>query len=206
MLHTFRVREQKLTLIPAVLHLDNTARVQTINNQSNALLYTLIKVFKKITKIPLLANSSLNDKGEPIINTIEETLNFALRKSIEVIYINGQRIELINHDKYNIKEPLARRINLEKYDDKQKELILENLNPHGVLEKYLKVYCRLPLLKNKYNIKNKSDAVAFSKVAQVILDNQWKANGRSVHNNYLKSYYDCNHNQIYGAFCSKEKE
>lgn len=192
MLHTFKVKKEKLEFIPAITHLDNTARVQTLTEEDDALLYKIIKIFKNFTKIPLLANSSLNDKGEPIINTIEETLNFALRKKINIIYINGCRVELTNHNQYHLTEPLKRQINVKNYNNNERKLLLESLNPHKLPAEYLRVYCRLPLLKSQYDLRNKQEAKNFSMLAQTILDNQWRANGRSVHNNYLKSYYKYN--------------
>lgn len=46
----------------------------------------------------MICNTSLNDKNEPIIETIEETFNFALRKGIEIVYINGVRYKIWRHN------------------------------------------------------------------------------------------------------------
>lgn len=54
----------------------------------------------------MICNTSLNDKGEPIINRIEEAINFALRKRIRVVYCNGTRLELENHNDYEVTHPL----------------------------------------------------------------------------------------------------
>lgn len=94
MLQTFSVKTNKLPLIPSVLHLDNTARVQTIKSEENEKLYSLITQFYIKTGVPILCNTSLNDIGEPIINTPEEAIVFALRKRIPIVYINNWRIEL----------------------------------------------------------------------------------------------------------------
>jgi carbamoyltransferase len=106
MLHTFQVQKEKVGLIPAVTHLDNSARVQTLTAEENPELYNCIREFKKETGVPIVANTSLNDKGEPIINTIKEALNFALRKHFPVIYLNNKKITLHNHEKYFNNTPL----------------------------------------------------------------------------------------------------
>ena len=108
MLNTFLIRKEKINDIPAVAHMDRSARVQTLKQSDNPVLYSMIKAFKKRTGIPILCNTSLNDKGEPIINTIEEALNFALRKQIKVIYINLNRITLQKFSEYKETKPKKR--------------------------------------------------------------------------------------------------
>lgn len=60
---------KKPKLIPAISHVDNTARVQTVNRLQNKIYYDLIKEFKKLTGIGCLLNTSFNDAGEPIVET-----------------------------------------------------------------------------------------------------------------------------------------
>lgn len=55
--------------IPAVLHKDNSVRVQTVTRQDNPRYYKLIKEFERLTKIPIVCNTSFNKKGEPIVNS-----------------------------------------------------------------------------------------------------------------------------------------
>ena len=160
MLHMFKAKEDKLEFIPAVLHLDNSARVQTINSNENPILYDIICKFNEKTSIPILCNTSLNDKGEPIVNRIEEAFNFSLRKGIKIIYINKRRIELYNHDKYPDKLPLKRPITVTKYSDEEKERIWAIKNPHNIPREML-MYCKkradLDFLKT-YDITNKIHA------------------------------------------------
>ena len=61
------VKKQKRHLIPAVVHKDYTARVQTVDNNTNKLFYDLINEFYKITDVPILLNTSFNLNGEPIV-------------------------------------------------------------------------------------------------------------------------------------------
>ncbi len=109
MLHTFRIRKSKRDLVPSILHLDDTARVQTMSRIDNPDLYEVLQEWKHQTKIPIICNTSLNDRGEPIVNTIKEALNFALRKGIHIAYINCKRVELQMHEEYAFKTPYKRR-------------------------------------------------------------------------------------------------
>lgn len=108
MLNNFKIKPGKKEVVPAILHLDDTCRIQSINKESNPRLYEAMKAFCHKTGVPVICNTSLNDQGEPIINTIGEAFNFALRKGIKIMYINGIRVTLKNHDKYDKKEPEKR--------------------------------------------------------------------------------------------------
>ena len=61
------VKKNKRHIIPAVVHKDFTARVQTVDNQTNKIFYNLISDFHKITGVPVLLNTSFNLNGEPIV-------------------------------------------------------------------------------------------------------------------------------------------
>ena len=90
MLLNLKIKEDKKELVPAIIHLDNTARIQSLKRKDNPNLYKLMQEFYNETNIPILCNTSLNDAGEPIINNIEEAIEFALHKGIQSIYVNGQ--------------------------------------------------------------------------------------------------------------------
>ena len=60
--------------IPAVTHIDSSARVQTLNHKDNPRLHRLLKNFENITGTPVLLNTSLNIKGEPIAMTPKDAL------------------------------------------------------------------------------------------------------------------------------------
>jgi predicted NodU family carbamoyl transferase len=92
MLRTFEVAPEMAEKIPAVLHYNHSARVQTINSSHS--LHKILSDYFKITGIPILCNTSLNDKNEPIIENYDELLRFSLKKKIPVIYVEGKRIEL----------------------------------------------------------------------------------------------------------------
>src|SRR5690606_27169870 len=67
MLFIYDVVKDREHLIPAVKHIDGTARVQTINEEQHPLYYQLIKAFKEKTGVPVLVNTSFNTLGKPIV-------------------------------------------------------------------------------------------------------------------------------------------
>jgi carbamoyltransferase len=93
MLYTADVLQKEK--IPAVTHVDGTARMQTVNEETNEYYYKLIKEFFNITGVPLLINTSLNSDG-PILETEEDALLFFKNnKEIDMLVLNG-RIHLRN--------------------------------------------------------------------------------------------------------------
>ncbi|GAA4792880.1 carbamoyltransferase C-terminal domain-containing protein [Olivibacter ginsenosidimutans] len=67
MLFVYDVNPEKAHLIPAVKHIDGTARIQTVNRQQHPLYYRLIKAFEQKTGVPVLVNTSFNTLGKPIV-------------------------------------------------------------------------------------------------------------------------------------------
>lgn len=108
MLRTFTVRPEKAHLIPAVVHLDGSARLQTLSPDDDERLWGLLSAFRVMTDAPMLCNTSLNDKGEPIVETPEQGLNFALRRGINIVYVDGRRLVLARHQEYPVDGPLLR--------------------------------------------------------------------------------------------------
>jgi carbamoyltransferase len=91
MLFTQRVLQPEK--IPAVTHVDNTARMQTINEEDNKPYYKLIQEFFKITGIPMLINTSYNANGKPIVHSKQQALNaFHTNKGIDILVLNGKII------------------------------------------------------------------------------------------------------------------
>lgn len=77
MIEAFRVRDEWIKRIPSVIHkADGTTRPQTVNERTKPLYYSLIKRFYDKTGCPLILNTSFNDKGQPIIMTPEEAVDF----------------------------------------------------------------------------------------------------------------------------------
>ncbi len=69
MLMVYPIRKKYHLIIPAVTHVDGSGRLQTIRRNQNHLYYDLIKQFGKLSKIPILINTSFNIRGEPIVCT-----------------------------------------------------------------------------------------------------------------------------------------
>lgn len=83
------VREGKEKLIPAVVHIDKTSRVQTVTKKNNLIYYNLIKAFERITNIPLLLNTSFNVAGEPIVESPEDAIKCFLNTEIDILVIDN---------------------------------------------------------------------------------------------------------------------
>lgn len=71
-------------LFPAICHFDNTSRVQTVSRQQNSQFYELLSRFHDKTGCPMLLNTSLNIKGEPLVNSWRDALRFTERHGISV--------------------------------------------------------------------------------------------------------------------------
>ena len=78
--------------IPAVTHVDGTARLQTVSKESNPLYYDLINEFYKITKIPIIINTSMNVMGEPIVNTPSDAYNMILKTDMDCLVLGNNLI------------------------------------------------------------------------------------------------------------------
>ena len=89
-----KVKDDKQSLVPAITHIDGTARIQTVDKFSNEKLSQLIEEFEKIKKIPILLNTSFNE-NEPIVRKPEEALNCILRNDIDTLVINNFIIKKI---------------------------------------------------------------------------------------------------------------
>lgn len=79
--------------IPAITHVDGTARMQTINEEDNKPYYRLVQEFFKITGVPVLINTSFNGNGKPIIETRQQAINeLYMNTGIDILVFNGEII------------------------------------------------------------------------------------------------------------------
>ncbi len=85
----FVANVKKPDIIPAVTHVDGTARLQTVSKKSNPLYYDLISEFQKITDVPVIVNTSMNIRGEPIVNTPEEAFNMILKTDMDYLVMGN---------------------------------------------------------------------------------------------------------------------
>jgi carbamoyltransferase len=87
MLLTAPVRPEWRAVIPAVIHRDHSARIQTVTKDSNPLYYDLLASFKEKTGIGVLLNTSLNRKGTPIVETPEDAVMLFLYSAIDILVV-----------------------------------------------------------------------------------------------------------------------
>ena len=79
----------KRSEIPAVTHVDYSARVQTVDQKTNSKYYNLIKKFKDRTGCPVLVNTSFNVRGEPIVNTPNDAFNCFMGTELDSLVIGN---------------------------------------------------------------------------------------------------------------------
>jgi carbamoyltransferase len=82
------VRPEWRDKIPAIVHVDGTARVQTVREATNPMLYRLLKEFEALTGVPVLINTSFNIKGEPIVETPEDAVACFLNTGIDNLILH----------------------------------------------------------------------------------------------------------------------
>ena len=86
MLITCQVRPDKQSVIPAVTHVDGTARVQTVTREANPRYWQLLRTFGQVTGVPVLLNTSFNE-NEPIVNTPDEAVGCFLRNDMDMLVL-----------------------------------------------------------------------------------------------------------------------
>ena len=79
----------KRSEIPAVTHVDNTARIQSVHKETNEKYFKLIKKFKEKTKCPIVVNTSFNVRGEPIVNTPIDAFNCFMGTDLDKLAIGN---------------------------------------------------------------------------------------------------------------------
>jgi carbamoyltransferase len=90
-----RVLESKRHVIPAVTHVDGTARLQTVGRESNPRFYSMIESFGEATGVPVLLNTSFNVAGEPIVESPEDAIRCFLSTGIDALLL-GDRLLIKN--------------------------------------------------------------------------------------------------------------
>ncbi len=89
MLLVANTQPDKQTLIPAVTHVDGSARIQTIRHDQNPRYYDLIKEFEKNTSCAVIINTSFNVRGEPIVESPEDALNCFLHTHMDYLVLGN---------------------------------------------------------------------------------------------------------------------
>ena len=87
MLYVVNVKEDKKSLIPAVTHVDGTARLQVVDRESAPRYHRLIELFGESTEVPVLLNTSFNLRGEPIVSSPENAFNTFSQSGMDVLVL-----------------------------------------------------------------------------------------------------------------------
>ena len=77
----------KRSSLPAITHVDYSARIQTVHKETNPRYYDLIKEFKKVTNCPVLVNTSFNVRGEPIVCSVGDAFNCFMGTNLDILVI-----------------------------------------------------------------------------------------------------------------------
>ncbi len=90
--------------IPAVTHVDYSARIQTVHQSTNPLYYALISKFKELTGCPVVVNTSFNVRGEPIVCTPEDAFHCLMGTEIELLVVGNCLMRKEDQDPALIKD------------------------------------------------------------------------------------------------------
>jgi carbamoyltransferase len=94
MLMVYRVREEKRAVIPAVIHVDGSGRLQTVSPQVNPRYHRLISDFYELTGVPVVLNTSFNE-NEPIVCTPRDAINCFLKTRMDVLYMGNHVVRRV---------------------------------------------------------------------------------------------------------------
>jgi carbamoyltransferase len=93
MIMTVDVRPPFRAELPAITHVNGSARLQTVSQKDNAEFHTLLKAVGKTTGREMLLNTSFNVKGQPIVNTPEEAIETFLGTGIDVLFLEDTLLQ-----------------------------------------------------------------------------------------------------------------
>ncbi len=94
MTHVLRIRSDRIAKLAAVGHVDGSGRVQTLEKKQNPLFYQLIASFERLTGLPLVLNTSMNE-NEPIVTTPQEAIDCFLRTEMDCLAIGDYLLERV---------------------------------------------------------------------------------------------------------------
>lgn len=96
--------KQRRSNIPAVTHLDYSARVQTIHKKRNPFMHKLLEKYKEKTGCSVLINTSFNVRGEPIVNSVEDAYQCFMNTNIDYLVIGNRLLAKTNQKQKNKKK------------------------------------------------------------------------------------------------------
>lgn len=86
MTFSFKILEDKKGIVPSIVHVDNTCRIQTVNRDQNKNFYDIIKIFFEYTKVPMLLNTSFNLAGDPMVETPDDAIATLYYSKLDYVY------------------------------------------------------------------------------------------------------------------------
>jgi len=92
MTYSFKVHKERAHMIPSVIHVDGSCRIQTVKKEENYHYYNLLSAFNSITNVPMLLNTSFNLAGEPIVETVDNAMRTFGQSKIDVLYFPELRV------------------------------------------------------------------------------------------------------------------
>lgn len=97
MLLAAMVRDEYRARLPAITHVDGSARVQAITREMDAFVYNLLKAFEAKTELPILLNTSFNVAGDPIVESPHDAIVTFLNSDIDVLVMENYYVEKRSH-------------------------------------------------------------------------------------------------------------
>lgn len=92
MMQVYQIKKDKQNLVPAITHVDGSGRLQTVHASTNLRFHKLISEFKKLTKVPIILNTSFNE-NEPVVCRPEEALETFLRTKMDILILGNWTVE-----------------------------------------------------------------------------------------------------------------
>lgn len=181
MLQTFYLRADRVDAVPGIAHLDRSARVQTLSKNDNPQLHSLVEAFYKKTGVPMLSNTSLNDKGEPIIDRAREGIAFCVRRGVDIGYFHGRRLKFREGYTHKHTTPCPRRfeifLNIEEHE---RDRVNSEDNPHRLSPFEIFVYLRDMQLSGEYEIITQAGALAVRSQIQLWVASDTSAEASTI--------------------------
>jgi carbamoyltransferase len=88
----FMFRPEKRRLVPSVVHVDGSGRLQTVDDATSPRYHALIREFEKLTGVPIVLNTSFNLNGEPIVCSPEDAVRTFFTCALDVLYLGNVRV------------------------------------------------------------------------------------------------------------------
>jgi carbamoyltransferase len=93
MLKVFKFKNEYKNIFPSINHIDNTCRIQTVNKENNPYFYKLLLKMKEKTGYGIILNTSMNDAGQPIVNTPQQAIDLLLKTDLDYLIVDNYIIK-----------------------------------------------------------------------------------------------------------------